>query len=319
MSTCVGGCPPRGESALHSGRRLLLSRHKRTHYATLARRCRQAKQPARWPSASSGSPAARLPSTSATQMTAWHRQHNCSGARPQAPGELGRQQPIGTAGQRLQGGALPALHRARPTRVASRRSASREFCKAYAYETLPPVLDLAAAALGEGSNSRRVRMARDQVTARCAAAPASHRCGQLYFFEESSAISPGASSSYAVNYALLHESRTVCAHMDVVELLVLNVFQLIRTWNGVVATKYAYFEEEDLESMTETAILVMGSTDFGSCLHVERGLIAANYYAGLLRGACPRCHGDGPHIDLRAVDVAIDEDSAAAASARHVS
>ena len=108
----------------------------------------------------------------------------------------------------------------------------REFCKAYAYETLPPVLDLAAASLLEGSLAKGWHVTGYRALR---PSPAHIGVGNSIFAGIFGHIT-WAPLVYAVNYAYF-TSRVVRAHVDPVELLVLDVFQLIRT--GVVATKYA--------------------------------------------------------------------------------
>ena len=51
---------------------------------------------------------------------------------------------------------------------------------------------------------------------------------------------------YAVNYAYF-SSSVVRRYVDPVEIIVLDVFHVVR--NAVVATKYAYFEADDLALM----------------------------------------------------------------------
>ena len=179
----------------------------------------------------------------------------------------------------------------------------REFCKAYAYETLPPVLDLAAASILEGSLAKGWH-----VTGYRALRPSPAHIddwGTLIF-----TILFGHPTwsvlVYLVNYAYF-TSRTVRAHVDIVELLVLDVFQLTR--NGVVATKYAYFEEEDLELMRQRPpAWSWESTDRQLLLG---GGLSPKDYAGLLESLLVDAMATAD-IDLRAVDVAIDEDGAAA-------
>ena len=186
----------------------------------------------------------------------------------------------------------------------------REFCKAYAYETLPPPLDLAAASLLEGSFTKGWHVTSYRALR---PAPAHIGCGNSIF----GAIFGHQTWSVLVllvNYAYF-TSHTVRAHMDIVELLVLDVFQLTR--NGVVATKYAYFEAEDLEAMRHKP--PSWSWDRTDRQLLLGGGLSPKDYAGLLEALVVDAMATAD-IDLRAVDVAIDEDGAAAVgrSACHV-
>ncbi|CAH0364723.1 unnamed protein product [Pelagomonas calceolata] len=178
----------------------------------------------------------------------------------------------------------------------------REFCKAYAYETLPPVLDLAAASLLEGSLAKGWHVTGYRALR---PSPAHIGWGNSIFAGVFGHIT-WAPLVYAVNYAYF-TSRVVRAHVDPVELLVLDVFQLIR--NGVVATKYAYFEEEDLESMRQRP--PAWSWDKTDRQLLLGGGLSPKDYAGLLEALVVDAMATAD-IDLRAVDVAIDEDGAAA-------
>ena len=177
-----------------------------------------------------------------------------------------------------------------------------EFCKAYAYETLPPPLDLAAAALHEGSFTKGWHVTSYRALR---PAPAHIGCGNSIF----GAIFGHQTWSVLVllvNYAYF-TSHTVRAHMDIVELLVLDVFQLTR--NGVVATKYAYFEAEDLEAMRHKP--PSWNWDRTDRQLLLGGGLSPKDYSGLLQTLVLDAMATAD-IDLRAIDVAIDEDGAAA-------
>ena len=174
-----------------------------------------------------------------------------------------------------------------------------EFAKAFVYETCPPGVDLAAAALLEGSLSKAWH-----VTSYRALRPAPRHIGwgSSIFAGLTMAI---ATLWYAVNYAYF-SSSVVRRYVDPVEIIVLDVFHVVR--NAVVATKYAYFEADDLELMRQ-APPAWDDDRTNRRLILAGGMTPTNF-DGLL--ACMFSEAMAmADIELRAIDVAIDADGAA--------
>ena len=174
-----------------------------------------------------------------------------------------------------------------------------EFVKALVYETCPPGIDLAAAALLEGSLSKAWH-----VTSYRALRPAPRHIGW------GSSLMAGVTMAlvtlwYAVNYAYF-SSSVVRRYVDPVEIIVLDVFHVVR--NAVVATKYAYFEADDLALMRRPP--PAWDDDRTNRRLMLAGGMTPTSFDGLLASMFSEAMAMAD-IELRAIDVAIDGDGAA--------